>query len=248
VHDSIETYNINRDVTKREHPPALRPVLREISSFARYNHTEVLYEVLRLLALGLELQEDHLVKDHPFDGVSESYVRFMKYYPRTEEDEAKAKNLWLKGHTDFGSITILWSQPVTALQILSSDGMWRWIRHVENALVINAGDMLEFLSGGFYKATIHRVVQPPPDQRQYERLGTFYFALPDDSVKLVAVDSPVLKRVGITKRFETGEEPTVEEWRKARTSAYGQSELKKSDKEVGVEEEVINGVLVKHYN
>ena len=36
---------------------------------------------------------------------------------------------------DFGTITILWSQPVTALQILSPDGKWRWIRHMDNALV-----------------------------------------------------------------------------------------------------------------
>ena len=36
---------------------------------------------------------------------------------------------------DFGSITILWSQPVAALQILTSGGEWRWIRHLENALV-----------------------------------------------------------------------------------------------------------------
>jgi hypothetical protein len=78
-------------------------------------------------------------------------------------------------------------------------------------------------------------------------LGTFYFALPDDDVKLAPVESPVLKRVGITKRFDEGSAPNVEAWRKARTSAYGQTELKKG-KEVGVEEEVINGVLVKHYN
>lgn len=36
---------------------------------------------------------------------------------------------------DFGTITILWSQPVAALQILSPDGKWRWIKHMPNALV-----------------------------------------------------------------------------------------------------------------
>ena len=39
---------------------------------------------------------------------------------------------------------------------------------------------MEFLSGGYYKATIHRVVQPPVDQRGYERLGVFYFCKADD--------------------------------------------------------------------
>ena len=36
---------------------------------------------------------------------------------------------------DTGSVTILWSQPVSGLQILSPDGKWRWVRHIDNALV-----------------------------------------------------------------------------------------------------------------
>ena len=36
---------------------------------------------------------------------------------------------------DFGTITILYSQPVAALQILTKDGSWKWVKHVENALV-----------------------------------------------------------------------------------------------------------------
>lgn len=107
---------------------------------------------------------------------------------------------------------------------------------------------MEFLSGGYYKATVHRVVQPPSDQRGYTRLGAFYFALPDDSVRLVPLaDSPVLQRHGVQRRFEDDHAPTVETWRKGRTAAYGQTDLK-SGEEKGVEEEYINGVLVKHYN
>jgi hypothetical protein len=123
---------------------------------------------------------------------------------------------------------------------------------------------MEFLSGGHYRATIHRfvcldyvliiiqyllhyrVVQPPPDQQSYNRLGAFYFAMSDDNIKLAPLtQSLVLQRVGIKRRFEDNEAPTMEEWRKSRTSAYGQSDLTKKGK---VEEEVINGVLVKHYN
>ena len=106
---------------------------------------------------------------------------------------------------------------------------------------------MEFLSGGYYKATVHRVVQPPPDQRGCTRLGAFYFALPDDNVKLVPLaESPVLQRHGVLRRFADDLAPTVEVWRKGRTAAYGQTELKRSE-EKGVEEEYINGVLVKHY-
>lgn len=114
--------------------------------------------------------------------------------------------------------------------------------------VINAGDAMEFLSGGFYKATIHRVVQPPADQRGWPRLGVYYFAVPNDDVRLVPVQgSPVLERHGVRRRVPDAEAPTTEAWRKGRTAAYGTSSLKRGE-ENGVEEEYINGVLVKHYN
>ncbi|KAH7869542.1 Clavaminate synthase-like protein [Lentinula edodes] len=241
VRDQVENYNINRDVNKRTHPEALRPLLPEITQFARHSHQNVLNPVLRLMALGLELPEDTLVNLHGWDTRSETYVRFMKYYPRSAEDEEKTKNVWLKGHTDFGTISILYSQPVAALQILARDGTWKWIKHIENAIVVNAGDAMEFLSGGFYRATIHRVVQPPPDQRQYTRLGIFYFCTADDDVRLAPLaTSPLLQR--------DEDAPLMVEWRKARTSAYGQTTLAKSTDEDRVEEEVINGVVVKHYN
>ena len=59
--------------------------------------------------------------------------------------------------------------------------------------------------------------------------------------------SPVLESFGIERRFEDERAPTAEVWRKGRTSAYGKTELKRGE-EKGVEEEIINGVLVKHYN
>ena len=167
--------------------------------------------------------------------------------------------MWLKGHTDFGTITLLYSQPVSALQILlpgpagagagAGGGTWRWVRHVPGALVVNAGDALEFLTGAFYRATVHRVVRPPADQRGRARLGAFYFAMCDDAVRLVPPapgESAVLDRAGAVRRFEDADAPTMEEWRRARTSAYGQTQLTR--KEGGVEEEVIGGVVVKHYN
>lgn len=106
---------------------------------------------------------------------------------------------------------------------------------------------MEMLSGGFYKGTIHRVVQPPADQRGHTRLGVFYFTIPSDDVKLVPLaESPVLQRVGITRKCADEDAPTAREWRVARTKAYGLSELKR--KNDVVEEQVLNGVVLKHYN
>jgi len=132
---------------------------------------------------------------------------------------------------------------------LSADGKWRWVKHIPNALVVNTGDALEFLTGGFYKPTIHRVVQPPEDQRGYPRLGMFYFGGPDDAVVLSPVSgSPVLEKAGVKLRPGLSlEDPlTMERWLKGRIAAYGQTELKPGTK-AGQEQEVINGIVVTHF-
>ncbi|KAJ4489989.1 hypothetical protein J3R30DRAFT_3653478 [Lentinula aciculospora] len=240
----VKIYNIHRDVNKRVHPEALRPLLPESSQFARHSHPNVLDPILRwdadseTLIVGLLFS---YLLDHNFTLVDfcSLVVGYMKYDLRSAEDEQKTKNVWLKGHNDIGTVTLLYN------------GVWKWIKHIDNAIVVNSGDAMDFLSGGgLYRATIHRVVQPPPDQHQYTRLGIFYFCMADDNVKLAPlVASPVLQRLGIERRFERDEDaPVMAEWRKARTAAYGRSNLSKSTEETDIEQEVIQGVVVKHYN
>ena len=168
---------------------------------------------------------------------------------------------------DIDAISMLWSQPVTALQVLSPDGKWRYVKHIPNSIVclhlpillfdidtkariaqiVNAGDTMEMLSGGFYKAAVHRVFQPPADQRGHTRLGLYYFGYPDDDVRLVPfTESPVLQRVGIARKCADEDAPTAREWRVARVKAYGLSDSERKDDTM--EEQVINGLVVKHYN
>jgi len=247
VLDQQEHYNCSRHVDDVMHPEALRQFLPDIDAFVHHNHYSILNEICRLMALSLELPEDTFTKLHDFDTPGGTYLRFMKYFPRSEEEEVRTKNVWMKGHKDIGSITLLWSQPVAALQIQTKEG-WRWVKHIDNALVVNVGDSIEFLTGGFYKGTIHRVVQPPIDQRGYTRLGMIYFAYLNDNARLAPLKgSPILERAEVEHKFEGDEAPTMEAWRVARISAYGASKLQKS-KEPGIEEEVVNGIIVKHYN
>ncbi|KAL4262435.1 iron/ascorbate-dependent oxidoreductase family protein [Pleurotus pulmonarius] len=249
VYDEIEQYAVNHNGAVHEHPPALRPFVPELTAFARQNHYQVLRPILRLLSKSLELPEHTFVRMHDFSTDGTSPTRFIQYYPRPEAHEILTKNVWLKGHTDFGNVTILYSQPIGGLQILSSDNKWRWIKHIDNALVVNLGDAMEFLCGGYYRATKHRVVQPPVDQQKISRLGVFYFSTPNDDIRLSPlIESPVLQREGFRKYFEDGKVPTMAEWRKQRTARYGRSQLKASVEEEGVEEEIIHGAVVKHYN
>ncbi len=106
---------------------------------------------------------------------------------------------------------------------------------------------MEMFSGGYYKATIHRVVQPPADQRGYTRLGLLYFAYADADVRLVpSAESPVLQHVGIVRKCKDEDAPTMSMYSSMRASMYGNSATER--KEDGVEEQIMSGVVVKHYN
>lgn len=117
---------------------------------------------------------------------------------------------------------------------------------------------MEFLSNGFYKSTVHRVVQPPEDQRSLQRLAVFYFGMPDDDLILAptsvgAEKSEVVARAeanGTKLKLRYGaleNAPTMSEWRRGVTNGFGSKKLVESD-EPGVQVFEVNGIAFKHYD
>ncbi|KAJ5811678.1 hypothetical protein N7474_007979 [Penicillium riverlandense] len=251
VKDQIEQYNWNRNLTLREHPSTFLPFRDEIEVLNQYVHKQILFRLLRLFAIALELPEDFFVNLHQYDVADLSWYRYMMFFHEHEAgDMTKTKGVWLKGHCDFGSLTLLFSQPMASLQLMDHHSQqWRWVKHIPGAIVVNAGEMFEWWTGGYYKATIHRVCQPPADQRNQDRCGLFYFVVPNSHVKINTLldESPVLRRAGVERKFEPGTEPTSESYSRARIGAYGTSALF-TQKGSGVQEELVGGVKTKHYN
>lgn len=105
---------------------------------------------------------------------------------------------------DFGSFTLLFMQPIAALQVRldptnrapDAPEEWKWVKPIPGTITVNVADTLSFLTGGYLKSSVHRVVMPPEDQRHLSRYSVIYFSRPDDETKLEAVESPVIKRVG----------------------------------------------------
>lgn len=180
-------------------------------------------------------------------------LRYAMYHSPPQSDDNALGGVRLQGHTDFNSVSILWSQPITSLEVLMPDDKWRLVKHRPNALVLNLGDAMHFLSGGFFKATIHRVVAPPEDQAQFERLGMFYFALFNRDVSLrPLIESPVVKEAYEGKDFwvETRAKglqiPTSGQWEEERVRRFGQQHAtKRAD---GHEEDEILGAKATLYN
>lgn len=172
----------------------------------------------------------------------------MKYHARTPEANAKLNDVWVKGHTDFGSLTLLFRQPVAALQVKGRDGGWKWVKPHDGSITVNVADALQFLTNGFLKSSIHRVVAPPADQAGIDRLGVLYFVRPENELELKPVESPVLERLGYKPDAETqlGEGITAGEWVKARVKA-GVDRSKTARSEMA-EQEILNGVKAKYFD
>lgn len=185
-------------------PSALEAKKQECEAFGKHMHCYVLYRLLYLCGMLMELEDpEELWRLHNYESASQCHLRYMLYHPRTSSElSIMAENKLeenVYGHTDFGSLTLLMRQPVAGLQVRIEDGnrekRWKWVRPVEDSLTVNVADTLSFLTGGYLKSTIHRVVLPPEDQRNVPRYGVIYFSGPDDSTLLKPVESPVLNRI-----------------------------------------------------
>ncbi|KAL5420249.1 hypothetical protein PMIN06_000242 [Paraphaeosphaeria minitans] len=218
--DNIEIFNIPKFIDdfkgKYSYPDLLKAHIDEIEVFQRALHANVVLPLLRLFAIVLQLpDEDYLVKQHTYEKKSEDHFRYMLYYPRTDEEWAAAKDGATGGHTDLGTVTLLFRQPVAGLQILSDDGNWTWVQAQPGTITVNLADTISHLTGGWLKSSVHRVVAPPQDQRELKRTGLLYFARPHNDTKLLPItDSPVLEEEGVKPRFD--KIVTMEEWVKAK--------------------------------
>ncbi|KAI0309609.1 Clavaminate synthase-like protein [Amylostereum chailletii] len=236
IRDRVEVYNIPKfnGYFEQSHPAVLTEHIDEIEKFARALHSEVLDPLHTLLAIALELPEDYFTNIHKYEVKSEDHLRYMKYSKYTPEENKQIGNLWVRGHTDLGSFTLLFRQPVAALQIRDPvHDEWHWVKPQDATLTVNACDMLSFLTGGYVRSTVHRVVSPPKDQQHVDRLGLLYFSRPHNDVVLNTVrDSPVLQREGYTQNdFERSGNPvpTVEQFTFAKQKWQRTKDVRRDD-------------------
>lgn len=126
----VNQYNIFKFTPhgERTHPDLINQHRAEIERFQRKIAEDVIPKLLTLISIGLELPEDYLSNGHRYDDVSECHLRYMIYRARSAEENEKYKNIYTNGHSDFGSLTLLFRQPIAALQIKTADGSWKWVK------------------------------------------------------------------------------------------------------------------------
>lgn len=96
-------------------------------------------------------------------------------------------------HTDFGNLTILKSEDrPNGLQVLGRDEVWHEVVPVPGTFIVNIGDMLAQWTNDRWHSTMHRVANPPDDERtRARRLSVVFFHEPSPNALIDAVPSCV---------------------------------------------------------
>jgi len=128
--------------------PEAVPELRGLVLDYMREATRAAQALLRGIALSLDLEADYFVKTY----TGEPTVLFrIFHYP-----ESPGHGWGVGEHTDYGLLTLLAQDRHAGLQV-ESGGDWVDAPPIEGALVCNIGDMLDRLTGGWYRSTAHRV-------------------------------------------------------------------------------------------
>ena len=127
--------------------------------------------IMKVFAVALELPEDHFARliDTPV-----SALRALNYPEQTIAP--KPGQLRAGAHTDYGSLTILLPQEGSkGLEIFSRDGEWIAVPPIPGAFVINIGDLMQRWTNDRWVSTLHRVVNPSPEEGGLSRRQSLAF-------------------------------------------------------------------------
>ena len=117
--------------------------------------TALAQRLMRILAVALELPPDWFEDKLEVPGSS----LFINYYPATLTKPEPGR--FRRGeHTDYGAVTVLYTDGESGLQVKTRDGGWSPVPVVPDTYVVNLGDLMGFWSNGRWRSSLHRVVCP----------------------------------------------------------------------------------------
>ncbi len=151
--------------------------------------TSLALKLLEGFCLGLDLPADFMHKDFADDHTG--FVR-LNYYPIKDPlselsiEHQLSADLGIHHHTDAGALTVLLQDEVGGLQVFR-DGYWYDIPTIEDAIVINTGDMMQVWSNDTYNAPIHRVLA----MESIERYSIPFFFNPAANCKVSPLPSVI---------------------------------------------------------
>ena len=128
------------------------PELRKISENFYSNCSEIGLLILKKIAKSLNYSENYF--SDKFD-LPMALLRCNYYHAKpflTQKNE-----FGIAPHTDYGCLTLLFTQSDNGLEIKQPNGKWLKVQAKKDEIIVNFGDMLELWSNKKIKATLHKV-------------------------------------------------------------------------------------------
>jgi isopenicillin N synthase-like dioxygenase len=175
--------------------PQLRPAVEA------YMHATVraAHALIEGIALALGLDADYFVRTYTAEPTV--LFRIFRYPPQPSVNDGQ----WGVGeHTDYGLLTLLAQDDHGGLQVRIPGG-WIDAPPLAGTLVCNIGDMLDRLTGGWFKSTPHRV----RNTSGHERLSFPLFFDPDFAARI----EPLPRHAAIDER--SLDEERAQRWDRA---------------------------------
>ncbi len=136
--------------------------------------------VMRGFALALGADE-HYFDDKADKGYAN--LRIIRY--PGQDDTPEPGQLRAGAHTDYGAFTFVKGDNVPGgLQASDGNGGWIDVQAPEGGFVCNISDAMQRWTGGRFRSTLHRVVNPPRDVARQDRISLVTFHNPNHDTVL----------------------------------------------------------------
>lgn len=110
----------------------------------------------------------------------ESVLRVIHYPPLPPDVPTGAVRA--AAHADINFLTLLVGATADGLEIKTRDGRWHAVTARPGQIIVDSGDMLQNLTGGLFRSTVHRVVNP--QGKNESRFSIPFFVHPRAQVDL----------------------------------------------------------------
>lgn len=173
-----ECYEHRRQNTLCPDDETLPGFHRNVDSF--YNQCfDLAVSVLKCLAITMELGADFFT-DRTRN--ADPQLRLLHYPSVMKSELEKPGQSRISAHTDFGLCTLLFQDDIGGLEIDPfRTGDFKAAPPVEGTVLVNIGDLMQRLTNGRCKSTVHRVKGPPTakDGMLPSRYSIPFFVHPD---------------------------------------------------------------------
>ncbi|KAF2130158.1 Clavaminate synthase-like protein [Dothidotthia symphoricarpi CBS 119687] len=179
--ESFESGNVN-DIAQpniwlpEQELPGFRPFMEEYFTVC----AGLVHRVLHALSLALDVPAPGLGSTH---AESLFQLRLLHYPAMPAEELRDHTRARINAHSDFGTLTLLFQDAVGGLEIEDphAPGVFRAVPPVEDAVLVNVGDLLARWSNDRWRSSVHRVGLPGEGGGEMvpERYSIPFFATAD---------------------------------------------------------------------